>query len=95
MSSRLNGCYGQFMWGLGLFNLATGYVTAVGLGAIAVSRRSWPNLIRHALWMPVYWLMISFAAYRAMFQFFAAPYYWEKTEHSARSVEAAPVVNSG
>ena len=34
-----------------------------------------------ALLMPVYWLLISFAAYRALYQLARDPYLWEKTEH--------------
>jgi glycosyltransferase XagB len=33
--------------------------------------------------MPVYWLAISCAAYLALLQLVTAPYYWEKTEHTA------------
>ena len=76
---------GQVLWGLGLFNLVTGYVTGLGLAVTAVARRGWPHLAKHALIVPVYWLMISFAAYRALYQFASAPYFWEKTEHAARS----------
>jgi glycosyltransferase XagB len=85
------GFYGQLMWGLGLFNLVTGYVTAVVLGAVAVSRRAWPQLVSHTLLMPIYWLMISGAAYLALVQLITAPYYWEKTEHSARPADSLPV----
>jgi hypothetical protein len=31
--------------------------------------------------MPLYWLLISVAAYRALWQFMTAPFTWEKTEH--------------
>jgi glycosyltransferase XagB len=34
--------------------------------------------------MPVYWLLISAASYRAAWQLFRQPYLWEKTEHRAR-----------
>jgi hypothetical protein len=27
---------------------------------------------------------IAYAAYRALYQLVTAPYYWEKTEHTAR-----------
>ena len=37
----------------------------------------------HAALMPVYWLAISCAAYLALLQLVTAPYYWEKTEHTA------------
>ena len=87
------GLEGQLLWGLGFFNLATGYVTGVGLGAMAVTRRARPWLAVHALLMPVYWLMISVAAYRALLQLVSAPYYWEKTEHAARSRPVERAIN--
>ena len=31
--------------------------------------------------MPLYWLLISAAAYRALWQFMTARFEWEKTEH--------------
>ena len=31
--------------------------------------------------MPVYWLLISAAGYRALVQLFTRPHHWEKTEH--------------
>jgi hypothetical protein len=30
---------------------------------------------------PLYWLLISVAAYRAMWQLLRDPFYWEKTPH--------------
>ena len=36
-----------------------------------------------ALLTPLYWLLISFAAYRAVYQLVRDPYLWEKTEHGA------------
>ena len=33
------------------------------------------------LLMPVYWLLLSLAAWRALFQLLRDPYRWEKTEH--------------
>lgn len=35
---------------------------------------------------PLHWLLVSLAAWRAIYQLVAAPYVWEKTEHGlARS----------
>jgi glycosyltransferase XagB len=30
---------------------------------------------------PLYWLLLSLAAWRALFQLLSAPQHWEKTEH--------------
>jgi cellulose synthase/poly-beta-1,6-N-acetylglucosamine synthase-like glycosyltransferase len=73
--------FGQWLLGIGIFNLIAGYVSAIALGTVAAARRARPRLAAHALMMPLYWLGISFAAYRALCQLVFAPYYWEKTDH--------------
>ncbi len=77
-------------WQLALFNLSAGYVSVVALAALTALRRGWPGLALSVLWMPAYWLLASFAAYRALWQLFAAPHHWEKTPHHART-HAPPV----
>lgn len=72
------------VWWVSAFNIAFGYVMAVALGAVAVGRRGWPDLIATAVTVPLYWLAISVAAYRALYQLVEAPHYWEKTEHGGR-----------
>lgn len=78
----------QSLWWIGLVNLIAGYATAMALGAVAVARHGEWRLAAHAILMPAYWLAISLAAYRALWQFAKAPYLWEKTQHSARPQEA-------
>ncbi|WP_072395627.1 glycosyltransferase [Hyphomicrobium sp. CS1GBMeth3] len=70
---------------LGLVNLVLGYVTGVALGWAAVVGRGRWKLAVWALTMPIYWLFISFAAYRALLQLASAPYKWEKTRHRPRA----------
>ena len=76
---------GGLLWALGLFNLIAGYVLAVAVGAAAVVKRGWRALSLQALLMPAYWLLISLAAYRAIWQLIRAPSYWEKTQHRQRT----------
>ncbi len=84
-----NNLWGQGLWWLGVINLIAGYLTAVALGAYSVARRRKFGLAMHSVLMPFYWLAISFAAYRALWQLVKAPYLWEKTEHTARLVGAS------
>jgi cellulose synthase/poly-beta-1,6-N-acetylglucosamine synthase-like glycosyltransferase len=62
-------------------NLVTGYASSAVLCTIGLSRR---GLMRSA-WvlalMPLHWLLLSAAAWRALYQLLVAPYAWEKTEH--------------
>ena len=60
--------FGQWLLGIGIFNLIVGYVSAIALGTVAAARRGRPGLAAHALLMPAYWLAISYAAYRALGQ---------------------------
>jgi cellulose synthase/poly-beta-1,6-N-acetylglucosamine synthase-like glycosyltransferase len=67
------------------FNLAGALVAALLSGVLSAWRRGRPWLLRDVPTMPVYWLLISLAAYRALIQLVVAPYLWEKTQHQART----------
>jgi cellulose synthase/poly-beta-1,6-N-acetylglucosamine synthase-like glycosyltransferase len=79
-----DGAFGQWLFAIGIVNFVAGYVSAIVVGTIAAMRRGWPRLAMSALFMPVYWIAISFAAYRALGQLITAPFHWEKTEHAGR-----------
>jgi hypothetical protein len=61
--------------------LLCGYVSTIVLDAIGLRRR---GLLAHA-WVliltPLYWFLLSLAAWRALFQLWRDPQRWEKTEH--------------
>jgi glycosyltransferase XagB len=76
---------GTVMWTIALINLAFGYAVSILVGVISVVRRRRARLAMHALLMPIYWLFISAAAYRALYQLARDPYLWEKTEHGVGS----------
>ena len=66
---------------LGLFNLIFGNTVAVYLSMLAVYRRHQFGLIGWALLTPLYWVLHSIAAYKALWQLIFKPFYWEKTDH--------------
>jgi glycosyltransferase XagB len=72
------------MIAIAAFNLIAGYGSALALAAVTIVRRKRLWLLPHVLLMPVYWLLISFASYRAAWQLLRQPFLWEKTEHRAR-----------
>ncbi|GIO12913.1 glycosyl transferase [Cohnella xylanilytica] len=39
------------------------------------------SLVKYALITPLYWVMMSIAAYKAAWQLIVKPFYWEKTTH--------------
>ncbi|MBP2033537.1 cellulose synthase/poly-beta-1,6-N-acetylglucosamine synthase-like glycosyltransferase [Clostridium algifaecis] len=43
------------------------------------------GLIKYALLTPIYWILMSAAAYKALFQLIKNPFYWEKTDHGLTS----------
>jgi cellulose synthase/poly-beta-1,6-N-acetylglucosamine synthase-like glycosyltransferase len=45
------------------------------------------GLIKYALLTPIYWILMSIAAYKALFQLIKNPFYWEKTDHGLTSKE--------
>ncbi len=73
------------LWGLSLFNLGFGYFATMWLGAQALKFRKLSGFFITILTLPFYWLMISLATYRALFQLIHAPFYWEKTEHKGQN----------
>jgi cellulose synthase/poly-beta-1,6-N-acetylglucosamine synthase-like glycosyltransferase len=87
--ARPESILGETFWMLALVNLSVGYAASMALGIIAARRRGL-CLGPQAASMPLYWLLISAAAYRALLQFFTSPFKWEKTEHGlARLADAA------
>jgi hypothetical protein len=75
--------------------MIAGYLSAIALGVVSAARRGRPGLAAHAALMPLYWLGISVAAYRALVALVVAPYYWEKTEHFARAAPQRSVAGEG
>ena len=64
-----------------LTTIAAGYLTTIAVGLMGLAKR---GLLREA-WVliltPLYWLCLSAAAWRALYQLLTEPYRWEKTEH--------------
>jgi glycosyltransferase XagB len=61
--------------------LVSGYLSSAALGLIGLKRR---GLLRQGwvlLLMPLHWLLLSVAAWRALYQLLFNPFHWEKTAH--------------
>jgi cellulose synthase/poly-beta-1,6-N-acetylglucosamine synthase-like glycosyltransferase len=61
--------------------LALGYFISAAVGVVGLARRKLLGCSWALLLIPVYWLLLSLAAWRALFQLVRDPYRWEKTEH--------------
>lgn len=66
---------------IALLNFVGGYAVNLALGALSLRGTRHKGLWPHVIFIPVYWLFVSAAAYRAVWQLIRAPFYWEKTEH--------------
>jgi glycosyltransferase XagB len=69
-----------------LVQLRNGHAVGIALALISVGRSQGRVPLVSALQVPGYWLLISFASYRAMWELYQRPFYWQKTEHAARPV---------
>jgi cellulose synthase/poly-beta-1,6-N-acetylglucosamine synthase-like glycosyltransferase len=75
-------------WAIALFDLIVGNVIMIGLNVLAAVRdRGW-RWAPFALLNPLYWVLHSVAAWRALIQLVHKPFYWEKTPHG---LDQAPV----
>ncbi len=70
--------------GLNLFNLVAGYLAVAVLTSrtLRLRRRRADAVVLFAL--PLYWLMMSVACARSLWQLFRRPHFWEKTPHRPR-----------
>ncbi len=64
-----------------LFNLTIGNFLAIYLNMLPIFKRKLFRLFIYALLNPIYWVLHSIAAYKALWQLIVKPFYWEKTEH--------------
>ena len=70
------------MLGVNLFNLIAGYVAMAMLSGRALAARG-RRVPRGSLaLLPLYWLLMSLAAYRAVWELARRPHHWAKTEHA-------------
>jgi cellulose synthase/poly-beta-1,6-N-acetylglucosamine synthase-like glycosyltransferase len=73
--------FGRALFWLYAGAFASGYLTSAALGLIGLGRR---GLLREGwvlLLMPLHWLLLSIAAWRALYQLLFNPFHWEKTAH--------------
>ena len=71
----------QFLLFLCLFNLLAGNGAFTYLLMLGPIKRGWLGLIPFSFTLFGYWVLISVAAYRGLWQLFRDPFFWEKTQH--------------
>jgi len=81
--------YDSFLIKMSLVNLLFGNFLIIYLASIAVFKRNYHELILYVILNPFYYFMQSLAAWKALFQLFSNPFYWEKTQHGLTASEVS------
>jgi cellulose synthase/poly-beta-1,6-N-acetylglucosamine synthase-like glycosyltransferase len=71
-------------WTIALINLIVGNGVMIVLNLIGAMRGEGRLSAPYALLNPLYWVLHSIAAWRALAQLIRNPFYWEKTPHGLR-----------
>jgi len=66
---------------MSLFNLLMGNGFFIYVYMLGAFKRHNYSLIPYALSAPIYWMLLSLAGYKALWQLVFNPFYWEKTNH--------------
>jgi len=66
---------------LGTLALFVGNFTFTYVNIAGTLQRGYYDLAAYALLTPIYWALMSVAAWKGLLQLFYAPSYWEKTRH--------------
>ena len=74
-----------------LFNLIAGNGLFIYLMMVAPFRRRWTGLAPWALTVFGYWVLLSIAAWKALWQLVHNPFYWEKTQHGLSKVSRGEI----
>ncbi len=73
--------YPSIIFYMAAFSLVFGNFLFIYYYMIGVAKHGHWSLVKFIFLVPLYWLMISRAALKALYQLFFNPHYWEKTVH--------------
>lgn len=80
--------------GFAIVNLLLGNGLLIYLMMIAPVRRNWGDLAPWGLTVIGYWVLMTIASYKALWQLVANPFYWEKTQHGLSKHTATELENA-
>ena len=70
-----------WFWQGAFIGLLSGEAIMVSIAALAIHKKKKYGLLPFILTMPFYWPLGTIAAYKALYEIFFAPFYWDKTTH--------------
>lgn len=76
------------VYDMAIINLIVGTGGIILLNLLGVIERKQYHLIISTLTSPVYWMLMSVASYRSLYQLIFNPSYWDKTQHGISNVFA-------
>jgi cellulose synthase/poly-beta-1,6-N-acetylglucosamine synthase-like glycosyltransferase len=79
--ARPTGTWKSVLLTIDVVNVACGYMSFLLLGWQTLKLREKLGFWKVVLFTPVYWMMMSIAAWRAVWQLWRKPHLWEKTPH--------------
>lgn len=80
---------------LNMVAFALGNLLYVALAVIAPLKRGLKGVAISALLAPFYWQLTSVAAYKALWQLFRRPHFWEKTDHMISAAARQRAASAG
>lgn len=83
-TDRINGLSQVLLLVMDVMSIVLGYISFLVLGWSTQKDQEKQNFWRVLLYTPLYWLMLSRAAWRALWQLCREPHRWEKTRHRPR-----------
>ncbi len=71
---------------LAALNFAFGFLLHWLIALTVMYSLRWPKMLAYSLIFPFYWVLHSIASFKAVWQLFTRPHYWEKTEHGVSKI---------
>ncbi len=93
--SLIRELYPPIIFYIGGFGLYVGNFVFTYVSVAGCLRRGYYDMVKYALLTPIYWALMSVAAWKGFIQLFYKPSYWEKTVHGLYEGEAVTAPASG
>lgn len=81
IGTTIEGFYPLTILYIGALTLVFGNFLYMYYYMLGCAKRGYYDLIKYVFLVPVYWLMMSAAAWAAVYELLVNPYYWNKTKH--------------